>query len=79
MPLIDCKIHLELNWNINCVIYGNHTYDGGDNANNRETTVKITSTKLYVPIVTLSTKDNVNVAKQLNEGSKRSVYWIEYK
>ena len=32
---------------------------GGDNANNRETTFKITSTKLYVPIVTLSTKDNL--------------------
>ena len=37
---------------------GADTYVGGDNANNRETTFKITSTKLYVPIVTLSTKDN---------------------
>ena len=51
----------------------------GDNVNNRETTFKITSTKLYVPVVTLSTKDNVNLAKQLNEGFKRSVYWNEYK
>ena len=34
---------------------------------------------MYVPIVTLSTKDNVNLAKQLNEGFKRSVYWNEYK
>ena len=34
--------------------------------------------KLYVPIVTLSTKDNVNLTKQLNEGFKRSVYWNEY-
>ena len=32
------------------------------------TTFQITSTKLYVPIVTLSTKDNVNLTKQLNEG-----------
>ena len=44
--------------------------------NNRTTTFQITSTKLYVPIVT---KDNVNLAKQLNEGFKRSVYWNEYK
>ena len=75
MPLINCKIHLVLNWNNNCVMYGTDTYAGGDNANNKETTFKITSTKLYVPVVTLSTKDNVNLGKQLNEGFKRSVYW----
>ena len=34
---------------------------------------------MYVPIVTLSTKDNVNLTKQLNEGFKISVYWNEYK
>ena len=79
MPLINCKIHLELNWNNNCVMYDADTYAGGDNANDRETTFQITSTKLYVPIVTLSTKDNVNLAKQLNKGFKRSVYWNEYK
>ena len=44
-----------------------------------DTAFKRTSTKLYVPIVTLSTKDNVNLTKQLNEGFKRSVYWNEYK
>ena len=38
------------------------------------TAFKITSTKLYVPIVTLSTK-----TKQLNEGFKKSVYWNKYK
>ena len=79
MPLINCKIHLEINWSNNCVMYGAVTYAGGDNVNNRETTFQITSTKLYVPVVTLSTKDNVNLTKQLNEGFKRSVYWNEYK
>ena len=48
-----------------------------DSAN--PTSFKITETKLYVPIVTLSTKDNVNLTKQLNEGFKRYVYWNEYK
>ena len=43
------------------------------------TTSKITNTKLYVPIVTLSFKDNVNLTKQLNERFKRHVYWNEYK
>ena len=78
MPLINCKIHLELNWNDYCVMYGADTYAGGDNVNNREATFQITSTKSYVPVVTLSTKDNVNLTKQLDEGFKRSVDWNEY-
>ena len=79
MAFINCKIHLELNWNNNCVLYGADTYAGGDNAYNRETTFQITSTILYVVIVTLSTKDNVNLTKQLNEGFKRYVCWNGYK
>ena len=76
IPLINCRIHLELNWNNNCVMYG---ADANADGNDRETSFKITSTKLYVPIVTLSTKDNVNLTMQLNEGFRRSVYWNEYK
>ena len=34
--------------------------------------------KLHVPIVTLSTKGNVNLTKQLNDGFKRSVHWNNY-
>ena len=62
--MINCKIHLELNWTKNCVVYGSDAYDAADN--NRETTFKITNTKLYVRIITLSTKDNVKLTKQLN-------------
>ena len=79
MPLINCKTHLELNWNNNCVMFGADTYAGGDNVNYKETKFPITSTKLYVPVVTLSTKDNANLTKQLNERFKRSTYWNEYK
>ena len=60
-------------------MYGADTYAGGDNNNDREKTFQITSTKLYVPVVTLSTEDNKNLIKQLNEGFKRLVYWNEYK
>ena len=67
MPLINCKIHVELLWIKNCVMS-----TVVDNDNN--TTFQITSTKLYVPLVTLSTKGNVNLTKQLNEGFHRSVY-----
>ena len=79
MSLINCKIYLELNWKDDCVTYGDNTYASGDNNNHGETTFQIASTKLYVPVVTLSTKDNENLTKQLNEGFKRSVYWNEYK
>ena len=36
------------------------------------------NTKLYVPIVTLSSKDNVKLVKLLEERFKRPVYWNEY-
>ena len=36
MPLINFKIHLELNWNNNCVMYGANAYVARDNVNNRE-------------------------------------------
>ena len=69
MPLINCKIYLELNWNKNCVL----------SSTAGERTFKITTTRLHVPIVPLSTKDNVKLTKKLNEGFKRPVYWNEYK
>ena len=42
------------------------------------TTFKITSTKLYVPIVALSRTDNVKLVKLLQDGFNRPVYWNEY-
>ena len=40
---------------------------------------KITDAKLFVPIVTLKTKDNTKLSKLLSEGFRRSVYWNKYK
>ena len=67
MPLINCKIHLELNWSKDCV---RSAID--------DTTFKKTNTKLYVPIVTLSSKDDVKLAKLFEKRFKRSVSWNEY-
>ena len=39
-----------------------------------DTIFKITITNLHVPIVILSTKDNLNLTKQLNEGLKIPAY-----
>ena len=42
-------------------------------------TFRIIDTKLYVGIVTLSTKDNVKLAKQLSDVFEHSVYWNKQK
>ena len=68
MSLINYKIHLELNWSKDFVmpnVVG-------------VTEFKITNTKLYVPNVTLSSKDNEKLVKRLEEGFDRLVYWNEY-
>ena len=66
--LINWKAHLELNWIEESILRSD-----GDSAK-----FKITDAKLHVPIVSLSTKDNLNLTKQLNYGFKRSVYWSSY-
>ena len=39
----------------------------------------IKDSKLYVPVVTLSAKDNHKLSKLLRKGFERSSYWSEYK
>ena len=38
----------------------------------------ITETKLYVPVVTLSTQDNAKLLQQLKSGFKRTINWNKY-
>ena len=66
MPLINCKIHLELN-----LIEDRVVSSAGDSAK-----FKITDAKLHVPILTLCTKDRENLIKV--DSFKISVYWINY-
>ena len=69
MPLINCKIKLNLTWKKECVL-------STDNGN----AVFITNdTKMYVPVVTLSKEDNKDIIEEKNKGFQRSVYWNEYK
>ena len=67
MPLINCKINLELNWNKDFLM-----------STIAARTFKITNTKLYVPFVTLWSKDNAKLVKLLESGFNRPVYWNEY-
>ena len=68
MPLINCKVEISLKWNERCFLTVANT-----------AIFKITDAKLYVPIVTLSSEDNVKLSKLLSEGFKRPIYWNEYK
>ena len=68
MPLINWKVELILTWSRDCVIT-NSTGAGK---------FAITETKLYVPVVTLSTQDNAKLLQQLKSGFKRTINWNEY-
>ena len=69
MPLINCKIKLNLTWKKECVL---STGVG-------EAVFIINDTKLYVPVVTLSKEHNKDFIEQQNKGFQRSIYWNEYK
>ena len=71
MPSINCEINLILTWSTNCVIVST-------NAANQIATFEITDTKLYVPVVTLSTQDNSKLLQQLKLGFKRVISWNKY-
>ena len=62
MPLINCEVNLILTWSKDCVIT-NSTGEGK---------FAITETKLYVPVVTLSTKYNEKLLQQLKSGFKKN-------
>ena len=69
MPLINCKIKLNLTWRKECVL----STDVGD------VVFIINDTKMYFPVVTLSKEDNKDFIEQQNKGFQRSIYWNEYK
>ena len=71
MSLINCEMNLILTWSANCVII--YT-----NVANRNATFKITETKLYVPVVTLSTQDNANLLPRSKSDFKITINWNKY-
>ena len=69
MPLINCKIKLNLEWKKECALStdaGNAVFSTND-------------TKMYVPVVTLSKEDNKDFIEQQNKGFQRSIYWNKCK
>ena len=69
MPLINCKIKLNLTWKKECIL----STGVGD------AVFIINDTKMYVPVVTLSKEGNKDFIEQQNKRFQRSIYWNEYK
>ena len=86
MPLVNCAINLILIWSENWVLTSKATRDANLDANpavgalNNPTnaTFKITDTKLYVPVVTLSTGDDKKFLEQLKTRFERTIKWNKY-
>ena len=71
MPPINFEISLQLEWSEKCVSVAG-------TATNQKSEFEITDTKLYVPVVTLSTKANIKLLKQLESGCKKRIGWNTY-
>ena len=69
MPLINYKIHLYLNWIEDCIL----------SSAAGSAKFEMTDAKLHVPIVTLSTKDNVNLTKNLRSVCSNSYQTVPAK
>ena len=76
IPLINCETNLILTWSEKCVITSKATRVGvGDNRINYllNATFKITDTKLYIAVNTLSTQNDNKLSERLRTGFKRTV------
>ena len=68
VPLINSEISIMLIWSANCII----------SKEDRVTGFWITDTKLFVPLVTLSTQDNLKLLKHLKLGFTRIICCNKY-
>ena len=71
MPLINCEITLDLNLSEKYIMVAT-------NIANQGATFSTTDTKLYVPVITLSTQDNAKLLEHLKSGFKRTINWNKY-
>ena len=67
MPLINCKVELKLKWTKYCVLSAAGADNVNDNDDDNKIVFTIEGTKLYVPVVTLSAKDNQKLLKLLSK------------
>ena len=77
MPLVNCKVELKLKWTKYCVLAAAGAGNVDANSNNIIVTIK--DTRFYVPVVTLSAKDNQKLSNLLSKRFDWSVYCNELK
>ena len=83
--MINCEIELILTWSRNCALADMTARAAGNNndppAVGAPTGLEfqITDTKLHIPVVTLSKKNNKRLLEQLKSGFKRTVKWNKYR
>ena len=77
--MINCKIELKLRWKKHCFFSAAGTDNANRNNDDNNIIFTIEDTKLYVPVVALSARDNEKLSKLLRKRFERSVYWNEYK
>ena len=77
--MINCKVELKLKWTKYCVLSAgiNDSIINNNNDNNIIFTIK--DKKLYVPVVTLSARDDQKLSKLLSKGFERSVIGMNIK
>ena len=85
LPFINCEIKLILTWSKNCAL-ADMTVRAARNNNDPTAFValtglefQITASKLYVPVLTLSTENDKKLLEQLKLGFKRTIKWNRYR
>ena len=65
-------MELDLSWKKDCVLIEHHDNIIGAN-------FMITTTKLYLPVVTLPINDNIEFLENIKQGLKRTISWNKYR
>ena len=81
MPLISCEVSLDLKWDENCITSQQLgiNLDGGNTAAPTGAILNINACKLYIPVVTLSKNDEIELLTNLKSGFKREIKWNKYR
>ena len=85
---MNCEVSLAISWSATCLITSMEkrlvtAEQGGNRAVHSnspiDTTFKITDTKVYVPVVTLSAEKDNKLLRKLKTRFKRTIKWNKYR
>ena len=79
ISLINCKVEISLTWIENYALATSVNIASDAIVNAVKATFKIKDAEIYVPVATLTRKDNVKLTKQFSERFRRSVYFSKHK